>query len=330
MPSSWVDIGILAVVAWNVADGVRRGLIGATLALVAFLLSVMIAVLSYAQVAEWAEGQFGVPKLFSQPVAFGVLWVLTGFLVGLVGRFVAGPFGFLLRGSPIDLVLSAVPSALKGVAMAGFTLMLILAPPPPMIPRVPGELFTDLREAIHGSELAGELVARTAAFDRWAQRLLEEPVSRTLNLLTVRPGATERVDLSFRFDEPAIDSAAEERMLDLLNRDRIGAGLAPLIRDEAIDAVARAHAIDMLRRGYFGHESPDGVSSFQRMLDGGVRFRVAAENLALAPTTEIAHQGLMESPGHRANILGAEFGRVGIGAVRVDGMGRLFTQDFAN
>jgi len=44
-----------------------------------------------------------------------------------------------------------------------------------------------------------------------------------------------------------------------------------------------------------------------------VSFRTAGENLALAPTVQIAHTGLMNSPGHRANILHSQFGRVGIG-----------------
>jgi uncharacterized protein YkwD len=93
--------------------------------------------------------------------------------------------------------------------------------------------------------------------------------------------------------------------------------------------VARGHSIDMLQRGYFAHETPEGRTPFDRMRDGGVRFTVAGENLALAPTVTLAHQGLMGSPGHRANILRPEFTRVGIGAAVADGR-RMFTQNFAN
>lgn len=329
MAVNWVDVAILIVVVWNIANGVRQGLVGASVSLVAFLLSVSIALMAYLRVADWSIGQFGLPSLVAQPLAFGALWLITSFLVGVVGRFIAGPFGFLLRGSPLDTLLSTVPAAIHGFAICGFGLMLILAAPP--LPAVgPFGLLTEIREGMRESQLAGELVERTAGYDRWARRLLEEPVNQTLSLLTVRPETGEQLDLRFRLDAPQADSAAEERMLELLNRERGQAGLGPLVRDSSIDAVARAHSVDMLRRGYFGHETPEGTSPFDRMLEGGVRFRVAAENLALAATAEIAHQGLMESPGHRANILGADFGRVGIGAVRVDGMGRVFTQNFAN
>jgi uncharacterized protein YkwD len=49
------------------------------------------------------------------------------------------------------------------------------------------------------------------------------------------------------------------------------------------------------------------------MRQANVRFVTAGENLALAPSLQIAHTGLMNSPGHRANILHRDFGRVGIG-----------------
>ena len=71
----------------------------------------------------------------------------------------------------------------------------------------------------------------------------------------------------------------------------------------------------MLVRGYFGHVTPEGIEPFVRIEKGGIDYDAAGENLALAPTVEIAHTGLMESPGHRANILRPEFGKVGIGAL---------------
>ncbi len=66
------------------------------------------------------------------------------------------------------------------------------------------------------------------------------------------------------------------------------------------------------------------------MREANVRFLTAGENLALAQSLQIAHTGLMNSPGHCANILQRDFGRGGIG-IRDGGMhGLMVTQDFRN
>ena len=66
------------------------------------------------------------------------------------------------------------------------------------------------------------------------------------------------------------------------------------------------------------------------MLKAGVEFFIVGENLAFAPTLEIAHDGLMQSPGHRKNILEEEFERVGIGVIDGGSYGRMFVQVFAD
>lgn len=330
VPQNWVDIVILAIVAWNIAAGVRRGFMGALVDLLGFLLSLAIALTLYVQAAEWAVRQWNVPDLLAQPLAFAVLWVVTSVTVSLIGSLLGAPVAAFLRGSTSDLLLSMVPSTLKGAVVAGvlLTLLLSLPPLPPVIPL--GQAFADLREAIQESELAGALVERTAALDRLAREVVGESVARTLTLITVRPEAGERIVLNFRVEEPIVDAMAESQMLDLLNEERRRAGLSTLARDSAVDQVARAHSMDMLHRGYFAHENLEGLSPFDRMRLAGIRFTSAGENLALAPTVMLAHQGLMDSPTHRANILSPQFARVGIGAAHADGRGRVFTQSFIN
>jgi uncharacterized protein YkwD len=61
-----------------------------------------------------------------------------------------------------------------------------------------------------------------------------------------------------------------------------------------------------------------------------VRFLAAGENLAYAHTLQIAHTGLMNSPGHRANILRKQFGRLGIGILDGGIHGLMITQNFRN
>ena len=94
-------------------------------------------------------------------------------------------------------------------------------------------------------------------------------------------------------------------MLALVNEERTSRGLNALEMDDALREVARKHADDMFKRGYFSHDTPEGVDPFERMRRDGIRFGLAGENLALAPTLDTAHEGLMNSPGHLANIMNA-------------------------
>ena len=94
--------------------------------------------------------------------------------------------------------------------------------------------------------------------------------------------------------------------------------------------VALAHSADMFQRGYFAHYTPEGKDPFDRMRDAHIRFYLAGENLALAQTLSIAHQGLMNSPGHRENILRPGFGRLGIGILDGGFYGLMISQEFRN
>jgi uncharacterized protein YkwD len=62
----------------------------------------------------------------------------------------------------------------------------------------------------------------------------------------------------------------------------------------------------------------------------GVKYTVAGENLALAPDVNIAHNGLMNSPGHKANILTPEFRKVDMGVINGGKYGEMFSQEFTD
>jgi uncharacterized protein YkwD len=126
------------------------------------------------------------------------------------------------------------------------------------------------------------------------------------------------------------DPEAEQRMLDLVNAERASADLKPVVADERLRTIAREHSLELFEKDYFSHTSPTRGSPFDRMHAAGIQFDVAGENLAYAPNVEIAHRGLMNSPWHRANILRPEFGRVGIGVIRSQAQGSMFSQEFTN
>lgn len=123
-------------------------------------------------------------------------------------------------------------------------------------------------------------------------------------------------------------NADEQTMLNLVNQERAKAGLKALQMDSNLVKLARMKARDMIDKGYFSHNSPTYGSPFEMMKTYGIRYSYAGENLAGAPSVSSAHTNLMNSPGHRANILNRNYSKVGIGVVSGGPYGKMFVQMF--
>jgi uncharacterized protein YkwD len=132
----------------------------------------------------------------------------------------------------------------------------------------------------------------------------------------------------------------EQWMWELVNHDRAdpanmpetnGRAL-PLRWNDRLAAVARAHSLDMLNQGYFGHVDPQGRSVAGRVEAAGMRWQSVGENIAIYNNVARAEAAFMNEPrfrqNHRGNILSAELTDVGIGIVQGPD-GRVYiTQDF--
>jgi len=124
---------------------------------------------------------------------------------------------------------------------------------------------------------------------------------------------------SSRDDAPVADAAdGEKRLLALLNRDRAAANLPALVWDDHVAQVAHAHSEEMRTTKVVAHISPTTGSAADRVRAAGIKTAVVLENVARAYGVGEAHAGLMNSPGHRANIMSATATHVGIGVVLGD------------
>ncbi len=125
-------------------------------------------------------------------------------------------------------------------------------------------------------------------------------------------------------------SGEEQSMLSLVNQARAKAGSRPLHIDASLAKLARMKAQDMVNKGYFSHTSPTYGSPYEMLKAYGVDYSYAGENLAGAATVQSAHDNLMDSPGHRDNLLNQDFTRVGIGVVSSEAYGRIYVQIFTD
>ncbi|CAM3770641.1 CAP-associated domain-containing protein [Mesobacillus zeae] len=106
----------------------------------------------------------------------------------------------------------------------------------------------------------------------------------------------------------------EYQLFDLTNAERAEKNLPILSWDEHIRETARNHSKDMAENNYFSHTNLEGQSPFDRMAEDDIKFSVAGENLAYGQNSSVfAHEGLMNSLGHRKNILQPDYRLLGIG-----------------
>lgn len=116
-----------------------------------------------------------------------------------------------------------------------------------------------------------------------------------------------------------------DRMLQLVNGERASAGLAPLSMRADVVGIATDHTRAMLGQRRLFH-NPDYLTAPTRQRLGA---GALGENVAMNATLDDAHRRLMNSPGHRANILDARFNTVGIAVVTDAAQVLYITQNFA-
>ena len=121
----------------------------------------------------------------------------------------------------------------------------------------------------------------------------------------------------------------EQQLFDLTNAARVRHGLSILKWESNVAVTARKHSADMADNDYFSHENKQGKSPFDRMKDDGVSFRGAGENLAYGQSSSIfAHEGLMNSEGHRENILLDTYSHLGTGVSFNEKLQPYYTENF--
>jgi uncharacterized protein YkwD len=134
---------------------------------------------------------------------------------------------------------------------------------------------------------------------RWLLRVLAMVLAAGLLLGTVAPAA-------------ATVSAREKKLFNKINNARQNHGRKPLDLGPRISKMARNHSEKMANQGYLSHSCL--TCKFK-----GWNWDALAENVATGPGVKAVHKKFMNSPGHRANILGTQYHKVGVGIVERGG-----------
>lgn len=315
-----IDLAFVLYAAWGMRQGYKRGFIATALDALGFVLALGASFALYGAAAELLGAQFDLPRTLAKPFAFFGIWVIAGYAASLASLFVYRRIPKAHRMSTVNRAFGLLPGLVDAAFTCAVALALTVALPVP----------TAIKTAIHASPSGDVLVRAGEAFDAAVTGALGDEARETLAFMTVSRESLDRIDLRFQTEGYVPDSSLEERMRAMVNAERAKEGLPALTFDAELLKIARAHAGDMLRRGYFSHISPEGTTPSGRADAVRFRYHWFGENLAFAPGLEEAHRGLMDSPGHRANILSPKFGRVGIGILDAGPYGLMVVQNFAD
>lgn len=323
-----VDLLFFAFVGFYAYRGFFRGLVREGLDLLGFILGAAIALKFYSVPAAVLQF-FGMGQGWSNVLGGILLFAL--FLVGaalLANRIHAAPQFANGVATPVK-VGGAVFASIWSALFAAFIMVVLTVIPTPAVAQAA------VRDSLVGHTLLSANSPVYGALEGYAKHearnLLFYLRQYFAQLQPTQEGEAPEEEY-FQLQPSSdieVDAGAEKAILDLVNRERGERGLSILLPHEPIQAVARNHSADMYRRGYFAHLNPDGMDPFERMEGGGVVFTLAGENLALAPTIEMVHRGLMNSPRHRDNILKLEFTDLGVGIFKGP-YGLMVTQNFCS
>jgi uncharacterized protein YkwD len=315
---NWIDVLLMLVIILAAWGGYKKGFILGSLELMSWLGSLAAAFWLYQYLSRLL--QMIIPSLgvWTMPLAFLITLIVARIIFSLIVSKVLQQAHRDAHYTVANKALGIIPGAVNGFIYAIIIAALLLVLP----------LSDGLSASARNSKVATELGNQVAWLDEKLSPVFDEAVRKSMTKMTIE--SNEMVKLNFTVSNPTPRADLEARMLELVNEERTKEGLETLIPDTALTRVAREHSTDMFARGYFAHVSPEGKTPADRVRAAGINYLITGENLALGPTLKICHTGLMNSPGHRANILHKSYGRVGIGILDGGLRGLMITQEFKN
>ena len=322
MVLNWVDWIIIFLVSYELFQGWKAGFVKIGISFIAFALSLWVSIYYNAPVSNFFSEKFGIAQAWCTLLSYVSIALIGQTILTYMLSIIVSKLPAKIEKSPINSVLGSLVSGINNLTTIANVLLIILALP------LKGTVQKDIRSSTIGSKILSFVETYGGPI-----KLTANEIKKTAaKFLTVSPGSssTMALDVNVKPEEMTIDDEKERELLSLVNQERIKAGLKAFTVDVKIVAVARAYSKDMFTKKYFSHVSPDGKDLSARLKQGEVKFSQAGENLAFAPDVATAHDGLMNSPEHKKNLLDPAFNHIGIGIISTTKYGIMVTQDFAN
>lgn len=316
---NFVDLVIILLIIFFALEGLGRNFFSEILDLASFILALILSLRFYNLAGKFFENNFSIPHSLANVIGFVAIWFIVEtsliLILGAILNKLKLPHLFRVVN-----FLGVIPATAKGIIFVGIILVLIATFP----------IQPKIKIAVDKSKLGSLILSYTQSLERPLKGVFGGITEDTLTFLTIKPQTDERVNLGFRILEFRPNPTIEDQMIELVNKERASQGLKNIEFNDKLREVARLHSADMFERGYFSHFSPEGENVANRAEEFGIDYLVIGENLAYGPNLNLAHNGLMNSEGHRANILSPDFGKIGIGIQDGGVYGLMIAQVFSN
>lgn len=322
MSYNWLDLVIVSVVVFFIADGWETGLVYLLSHLFAFLGSLLLAIRYHTIVGSFISEKFGTPLIWTDVVGYLIVSVISETVFAQAFAFFVRKLPKHVFSSHYNHIFGALLSSLNSLVIISFILLLILSLP----------LRGTVKNDIKTSFIASRLVLLAEKYGGSIKSSFEEIAQETIKFMTIKPNSSDRIYLPIapKPESLQIDINAQVQMVSLVNDERKKKNIPQLSTDIGMTDVAAQYSRDMFIRKYFSHYDLEGHDASYRMKDSNSSYTMLGENLAYGPDVTTAHKGLMDSEEHRDNIVDTRFHRIGIGIVKSNTFGMMFTQLFAD
>lgn len=317
---NYIDLIIVIVLIYFLSEGLRHGFWILLADFISFLASLILSLSTYKFVAAFLRSHITLAYSFANALGFLISAIILEAIIGFVLGHLIGKIPEKYWKHRLNKFFGLFPALGEALILISFFLILTLAFP------IKPSIKIDIEE----SKIGGFLINKATSIESSINEVFGGVIEDSLTFLTVKPGNREAIALQVDKINLSVDDQAEKEDFELVNKERKAQGVTELTWSNELAGVARGHARDMWMRKYFGHVSPDGKDVSDRLLANKIKYSLAGENLALAPTVATAHKGLMNSEGHRENILSKRYNKIGIGVIDNGVYGKMFVQVFSD
>lgn len=320
LDGNWVDLIIVVILIYYATEAFRFGLWGIIVDFASFLGSLLISLRAYQFTASFLKSNFNLPTSFNNALGFIITSIILEIALSYLFGYLVTKLPKNIRENKFNKFIALIPALGEGLILIAFLLTAIIALP----------VKPEFKKAVTESKIGSVVLKDTSGVEKAINEVFGGAINDSLTYFTIEPKSNETIQLQNGIDNLSLDHESETKMFNDVNHERTSRGIGALSWSPKIVGVAEAYAMDMWQRHYFSHYSPEGKTVADRLTAAGISWTAVGENLALAPTEETAMTGLMNSPGHKANILDTQFHTIGIGVVDNGIYGKIFVQEFTN